>query len=98
MFVVPYLLRKVPEDYQKSHYHSDEVHVRELLTAAGLTLKKGGTPLAAAAVRGLILTLFHQRRIGALYPQVLETLVMRRLSGTVSLKPSVSAAFLSGTS
>ncbi len=31
--------------------------------------------LAAATVRGLILTISHQEQIGALYPQVLETLV-----------------------
>ena len=31
--------------------------------------------LAAATVRGLILTVSHQEQIGALYPQVLETLI-----------------------
>ena len=36
---------------------------------------KGGMALAAATVRGLILTISHQEQIGALYPQVLETLV-----------------------
>ena len=36
---------------------------------------KGGMALAAATVRGLILTVSHQEQIGALYPQVLETLV-----------------------
>ena len=70
-----YLLRKVPEDYQKSHYHSDEVHVRELLETAGLA-PRGGIPLAAAVVRGLMLTISHQHEIGSLYPQVLETLVL----------------------
>ena len=36
---------------------------------------RGGIALAAAAIRGLILTVSHQEQIGALYPQVLETLV-----------------------
>ena len=36
---------------------------------------KGGMALATATVRGLILTVSHQEQIGALYPQVLETLV-----------------------
>ena len=36
---------------------------------------KGGMALAAATVRGLILTVSHQEQIGELYPQVLETLV-----------------------
>ena len=31
--------------------------------------------LAAATVRGLILTVSHKEQIGELYPQVLETLV-----------------------
>lgn len=71
---VPYLLRKVPKDYQQKHYHSDEVHIRELLDAAEL-YPAGGMELAAAAVRGLMLTISHKEEIGALYPQVLETLV-----------------------
>ena len=50
--------------------------------AAGLKARLGaqlhheqGMALAAATVRGLILTVSHQGQIGALYPQVLETLV-----------------------
>ena len=35
----------------------------------------GGRHLAAATVRGLILTVSHKEQIGELYPQVLETLV-----------------------
>lgn len=35
----------------------------------------GGAELAAATVRGLILTVSHQEQIGALYPKVLEVLV-----------------------
>ena len=31
--------------------------------------------MAAATVRGLILTVSHKEQIGELYPQVLETLV-----------------------
>ena len=36
---------------------------------------KRGASLAAATVRGLILTVSHKEQIGGLYPQVLETLV-----------------------
>ena len=53
--------------------HSDEVHIRDLLEESGLT-PRGGIALAAATIRGLILTVSHQEQIGALYPQVLETL------------------------
>lgn len=69
-----YLLRKIPAEVQERHYHSDEVHVKELLQAAGLE-PKGGMELAAATVRGLFLTVSHRDNIGSLYPEVLGTLV-----------------------
>ena len=69
-----FLLHRLPAEVKSAHYHDDEVHIRALLEMGGL-LPKGGMSLAAAAVRGLILTVSHQEQIGALYPQVLETLV-----------------------
>lgn len=69
-----FLLRRLPQEVKSAHYHDDEVHIRALLEESGLC-PKGGIPLAAAAIRGLILTVSHQEHIGALYPQVLETLV-----------------------
>ena len=68
------LLHRLPENVKTAHYHDDETHIRALLEAGGLQ-PKGGMALAAATVRGLILTVSHQEQIGALYPQVLETLV-----------------------
>ena len=68
-----FLLHRLPENVKTAHYH-DETHIRALLEAGGLQ-PKGGMALAAATVRGLILTVSHQEQIGALYPQVLETLV-----------------------
>ena len=59
---------------KSAHYHDDEVHIRALLEVSGLQ-PKGGMALAAATVRGLILTVSHQEQIGELYPKVLETLV-----------------------
>ena len=67
-----YLLRRIPSE--AAHYHDDEVHIRQILEASGL-VPKCGMDLAAATVRGLILTVSHQGEIGELYPQVLETLV-----------------------
>ena len=61
-------------DIKAAHYHDDEVHIRQILEASGL-VPKGGMDLAAATIRGLILTVSHQGEIGELYPQVLETLV-----------------------
>lgn len=69
-----YLLRKVPSEVLEKHYHSDEVHIKELLQDAGLE-PKGGMELAAATVRGLFLTVSHREDIGDLYPEVLDTLV-----------------------
>ena len=69
-----FLLRRIPSDIKSARYHDDEVHIRQILEASGL-VPKGGMDLAAAAVRGLILTVSHQGEIGELYPQVLETLV-----------------------
>lgn len=69
-----FLLRRLPEEVKTAHYHDDETHIRALLEESGLQ-PRGGMALAAATVRGLILTVSHQEQIGALYPQVLETLV-----------------------
>lgn len=69
-----FLLRKIPAEVQEKHYHSDEVHIKELLSNAGLE-PNGGMELAAATVRGLFLTVSHRDNIGPLYPQVLDALV-----------------------
>lgn len=69
-----FLLRRLPNEIITEHYHDDEAHIRALLERSGLQ-PRGGTELAAAAVRGLVLTVSHQEQIGALYPQVLEILV-----------------------
>ena len=69
-----YLLRRIPSDIKAAHYHDDEVHIRQILEASGL-VPKGGMDLAAATIRGLILTVSHQGEIGELYPQVLGMLV-----------------------
>ena len=68
------LLQRLPENVKNVHYHDDEAHVRQLLEKYGLVPKRG-ISLAAATVRGLILTVSHKEQIGELYPQVLETLV-----------------------
>lgn len=69
-----FLLHRLPEEVKTAHYHDDEMHIRLLLEKYDLVPNRG-ISLAAATVRGLILTVSHQEQIGALYPQVLETLV-----------------------
>lgn len=68
------LLRRLPEDIKSEHYHDDETHICELLEKNGL-VPVGGMKLAAATVRGLILTVSHKAQIGEWYPQVLKVLV-----------------------
>ena len=68
------LLQRLPEDVKNVHYHDGETHIRQLLEKHDL-MPKCGASLAAATVRGLILTVSHREQIGELYPQVLETLV-----------------------
>ena len=68
------LLQRLPDDIKNVHYHDDETHIRLLLEKYDLVPNRG-IPLAAATVRGLILTVSHKEQIGGLYPQVLETLV-----------------------
>ena len=69
-----FLLHRLPEEVKTAHYHDDETHIRQLLEKYDL-VPKWGASLAAATVRGLILTVSHREQIGELYPQVLETLV-----------------------
>ena len=69
-----FLLRKIPAEVQEKHHHSDKAHSRELLSNAE-PKPAGGMELAAAAVRGLFLTVPHKDGIGPLYPQVPDTLV-----------------------
>lgn len=71
---VKMLLQRLPEDVKSVHYHDDETHIRQLLEKYDLVPKHGAS-LAAATVRGLILTVSHKEQIGELYPQVLEALV-----------------------
>ena len=69
-----FLLHRLPEEVKTAHYHDDETHIRQLLEKYDLVPSRG-ISLAAATVRGLILTVSHKEQIGELYPQVLEALV-----------------------
>ena len=68
------ILHRIPENIKNEHYHDDETHITELLREGGLS-PSGGAELAAATVRGLILTVSHQNEIGEQYLAVLRILV-----------------------
>jgi AcrR family transcriptional regulator len=69
-----YLLRKIPDDILRVHYHSDEQHIKELMQLAGF---KFIFPLevVAGVMRALVLTVSYRKEIGGCYPQVLKVLV-----------------------
>ena len=69
-----FLLHRLPEEVKTAHYHDDETHIRQLFEKYDLMPRRGAS-LAAATVRGLILTVSLKEQIGELYPQVLEALV-----------------------
>ncbi|WP_276620540.1 TetR/AcrR family transcriptional regulator [Syntrophomonas wolfei] len=71
---VPYLLRKIPQEILQAHYHSEAVHIKELIRRSGISLKVS-LEVAAAVVHGLTLTLSHRYEIGENYSQVLEILI-----------------------
>ncbi len=68
-----YLLRKIPPDVLRAHYSSDDAHILELLHSLGV-MDPGLQSLSLAVVRALLLTLSHQKQIGASYPQALRVL------------------------
>ena len=68
------ILRKIPDEIRRTHYHDDEVHINALLEENAL-IPRAPKMLVAATVRELILTVSHQAQIGPLYPDVLKTLV-----------------------
>ena len=57
------LLQRLPESVKNVHYHDDETHIRQLLEKYDLVPNRG-TSLAAATVRGLILTVSHKEQMG----------------------------------
>lgn len=71
---VPYLLRKIPQEILQVHYHSESVHIKDLIKRSGISLTVS-LELATAVVHGLTLTLSHRYEIGENYPQVLEILI-----------------------
>ena len=71
---LPYLLRKIPADVLAEHYHSDDVHIREMIVQMGIELREPAE-VAVAAIRSLILSLSHRNQIGEVYPRVLELFI-----------------------
>ena len=57
------LLQRLPENVKNVHYHDDETHIRLLLEKYDLVPNRG-ISLAAATVRGLILTVSHKAGAG----------------------------------
>jgi len=71
---MPSILRKVPPEILQEHYHSDDVHIKDIITQSGLKLTVS-SEVASAAIRGLMLTLLYRKDIGEHYHSVLTILV-----------------------
>lgn len=71
---LPILLKNLPEDVLKAHYHGDEVHVLELLHRIAPD-SKVPDDFSTAAVRTLLLLIAHRSQIGEHYQEVLELMV-----------------------
>ena len=71
---LPILLKNLPEDVLRAHYHGDEVHVLELLHRIAPD-SKVPDDFSAAAVRALLLLIAHRSQIGEHYQEVLELMV-----------------------
>lgn len=71
---LPYIMRKMPKEVLSEHYHSDDVHVEELIKSQNLKVK-ASTELVSATLRALMSTLFHKNEIGELYEDVIKNMV-----------------------
>lgn len=71
---LPLLLRKIPQHILKNHYHSDEVHITDIIRKSGLILKQP-PEVACACVRAIYLSQQSRGQIGEAYPAVLELMV-----------------------
>ncbi|EPY2271717.1 TetR/AcrR family transcriptional regulator [Clostridium sporogenes] len=70
-----YLLRKIPPEVLEDHFHSDDVHIQELIRESGITINKS-PEFVCAVVKAIMLTLSHQKNIGEeYYDDVLKLLV-----------------------
>lgn len=70
-----YLLRKIPPEVLEDHFHSDDVHIQELVRKSGITINKS-PEFVCAVTKAIMLTLSHQKNIGEeYYDYVLKLLV-----------------------
>jgi len=71
---IQFLLRKIPDDVLKKHYHSDMHHIKELMEISGFRISLPAD-IVSALVRALMLTISHRTQIGDCYTEVLKILV-----------------------
>lgn len=71
---IPFLLRKIPKEILKKHYHSDAVHLRYVIAAAGLQLKVS-EDLAILSILTLRNALKGQKAEDNLFWQAYELIV-----------------------
>lgn len=86
----PFLMRKIPEDVIKAHYHSETVHIKDFLRESEIVLNEP-PEVACAAIHCIFRSLSQRKEMGeTLYKSVLEIFVFS-LSDYLTKKDSKEA-------
>ena len=78
-----YLLRKIPAETRKKHYHSDDIHIQELIQNSGIQIS-ASPAFASAVVRAVMLTLTQQKSIGEEYYEDVLRLLISGICGQLT--------------
>ena len=71
---LPAILRRLPPDVLREHYHSDSQHITRLIDRSGARLKVS-RDIAEAMLRMIVMSYFQREDIGEHYQEALEALV-----------------------
>ncbi len=60
---LPYLLRKIPADVLKEHYHSDDMYIKQIISQSGI--KTSVSPeFICTAIHAILVILIHKDDVG----------------------------------
>ncbi len=60
---LPYLLRKIPADVLKQHYHSDDVYIKQLIAHSGIKISVS-PEFVCTAIHAILVVLIHKEDVG----------------------------------
>ena len=73
-----YLLRKIPQEVLKNHYHSDDVHIKEIIHQSGIELSVS-TDFVCTAVHAIIVLLINKEDVGEAHFEEILRLFIKSL-------------------